>query len=266
MNKKIKSPLRYPGGKSRVATRLLSLFPEFSEYREPFVGGGSVFFETRQMFPDRKYWINDLYKPLYSLYKVMQTNPDRVVDEVAQAFSSYKDGRLLHDVLKQEINNMSPIGMASAFFILNRITFSGTTESGGYSKQAFEKRFTESSIRRLSEIRCLLNGVKITNTDYQKMLPDEDGHVFVYLDPPYYSAEKSSLYGKNGSLHKNFDHVRFSRVCRKSKHKWLITYDDSDYIRKLFYFGNIIETSVVYGMKNVGKSRQKAREIIITNY
>lgn len=266
MDKKIKSPLRYPGGKSRVAKYLVSLFPDFLEYREPFVGGGSVFLETIQTFDNKKYWINDLYKPLYTMYKEMQSNPDGVIEEVYNAFTSYKDGRFLHDTLKEKINSLSPTGIAASFFILNRITFSGTTESGGYSKGAFEKRFTKTSIKRLYEIRHLLGDVKITNIDYERLLTDAGEEVFVYLDPPYYSATKSSLYGKNGSLHRSFDHRRFADLCERTNNKWMITYDNDDYIRKLFSFANIIETDVVYGMKNVSKNNQKNKEIIIRNY
>lgn len=266
MDKKIKSPLRYPGGKFRVAKHLVPLFPDFSEYREPFVGGGSVFLETKQNFPDRKYWINDLYKPLYFLYKEMQSRPDDVIEEVYQAFISYTDGRLLHDVLKEEMHGLSPKGIASAFFILNRVTFSGTTESGGYSESAFQKRFTKSSIKRLDNIRHILNDVTITNVDYGRLLSEGDEDTFLYLDPPYYSATKSSLYGKKGSLHKNFDHERFSDLCKNSPNQWLITYDNDEYVRSLFSFADIEEVDIVYGMRNVSNNNQKSKEIIIKNY
>ena len=54
---KIKSPLRYPGGKSRALKQILPIVPEFKEFREPFVGGGSVFFALKQLFPDKKFHI-----------------------------------------------------------------------------------------------------------------------------------------------------------------------------------------------------------------
>lgn len=61
----IKSPLRYPGGKSRSVERIASLIPQFDEFREPFVGGGSVFIHLKQKFPNKKYWINDIYPALF---------------------------------------------------------------------------------------------------------------------------------------------------------------------------------------------------------
>ena len=59
--KEIKSPLRYPGGKTRAAEMLINLAPDFEEYREPFIGGGSVFIKMKQKFPNAKYWVNDLF-------------------------------------------------------------------------------------------------------------------------------------------------------------------------------------------------------------
>ena len=63
--KEIKTPLRYPGGKNRAVDFLISHFPEFEEYREPFIGGGSVFIKSKQIYPNTKFWINDLYYDLF---------------------------------------------------------------------------------------------------------------------------------------------------------------------------------------------------------
>ncbi len=55
----IKSPLRYPGGKSRAVDVISKLLPEFDEYREPFLGGGSIFLYAKLRFPNKTYWIED---------------------------------------------------------------------------------------------------------------------------------------------------------------------------------------------------------------
>jgi DNA adenine methylase len=65
----IKSPLRYPGGKSRAVETIARLLPDFDEFREPFLGGGSVFVYVKQRFPNKKYWINDLYTEFYTSWK-----------------------------------------------------------------------------------------------------------------------------------------------------------------------------------------------------
>ena len=52
----IKSPLRYPGGKSRAVKFIAPLIPEFDEYREPFIGGGSVFIYLKQLYTALMAW------------------------------------------------------------------------------------------------------------------------------------------------------------------------------------------------------------------
>jgi len=52
---KVKSPLRYPGGKSRALKHILPIIPKFDEFREPFLGGGSVFLALKQKYPNKKY-------------------------------------------------------------------------------------------------------------------------------------------------------------------------------------------------------------------
>lgn len=263
----IRSPLRYPGGKSRVVERIAALAPSFEEFREPFVGGGSVFIYLKQKFPDKKFWINDIYRDLACFWRQNQISPETVVEQILRWKSDFSDGKMLHKFLRENKEAFSETETAAAFFVFNRITFSGTTEAGGFSGQAFEKRFTDSSIERLKRIPKILQNVKITNSDYEEILAQRGENVFLFLDPPYFSAAGSALYGKNGNLHKTFDHERFAENLKKCPHRWLLTYDDSPFIRELFSFANIADWDLTYGMRNVNAdSNQKANELFIWNY
>jgi len=263
----IKSPLRYPGGKSRSVKTIAMAIPDFDEYREPFLGGGSVFVYIKQRFPDKKYWINDIYPELYKFWEMTQKDVTALIAKVNEWKAQYTNGKELFQYLNTNHSRFNDLERAAAFFIYNRITFSGTTLSGGFSEGAFNGRFTESSIDRLYELGHFLDGSLITDYDYEVLL-NKDGHnVFIFLDPPYYSATKSALYGSNGHLHKAFDHARFAENMKRCKHKWLITYDDSEYIRQLFSFANITPWTVTYGMRNVTESsNQIANELFISNY
>lgn len=263
----VKSPLRYTGGKSRAVHFLTKQIPDFQEYREPFLGGGSMFVHLKQLLPDRIFWINDIYYDLYELWNNSRVNINPILTQIRGWRKAYSDGKELHRFLLNGLPNFSSIETASAFFILNRITFSGTSESSGFSMQAFEKRFTDSSIERLAQLPKVLADVKITNLDYQEVVEAKGKDVFIFLDPPYFSAKKSALYGKNGNLHKEFDHKRFADVVCKCSHKWMIIYDDSPYIRSLFSFAVIEEWQLTYGMRNIGRvSKQKQTELLITNF
>jgi len=263
----IKSPLRYPGGKNRAIKIIAPLIPEFKEFREPFVGGGSVFFYVKQKYPDKKYWINDLYYKLFEFWNQSKSSLNEVVQQVIQWKENYVEGKQLHQFLLENFDTFNEIEIAGAFFVLNRITFSGTSESGGYSNQAFLRRFTPSSIERLKVIDKVLDNTIITNLDFQKVVEKEGEDVFIFLDPPYYSATKSALYGKNGNMHKGFDHERFAEVMKNTNHNWLITYDNSEHVKELFSFANIFTWELTYGMRNVTQnSQQKEKEIFISNY
>jgi len=263
----IKSPLRYPGGKSRAIDTIAKLIPDFDEFREPFLGGGSVFVYIKQRYPNKKFWINDLYSELYKFWEMTQKDINSLIDKIYEWRNAYPVGKELYQFLTQNMTVFNDLERAAAFFIYNRITFSGTTLSGGYSEGAFAGRFTESSIQRLSQLSEVVNGSMITNYDYEEVVQKEGKNVFIFLDPPYYSATKSALYGKNGNLHKSFDHKRFAENMKNCKHKWLITYDDSEYVRELFSFAKITPWNLTYGMRNITEnSDQTGKELFISNY
>ena len=277
MSKLIKTPLRYPGGKSRLAELFVDLMPDFKEYREPFLGGGSVFLTAKQKRPDAKFWVNDLYYDLYCFwYEVQRDNPElaREVRETRDFWTTgkYADlgGKCLYEKLVCDIKEFEiddTQARALAFFIINRITFSGTSMSGGYSQESFDKRFTPSSIDRLEKIGPLLQDTKITCLDYSELLRKPGEDVFIFLDPPYYTATKSALYGKNGELHKGFDHERFAEEVKNCQHKWMITYDNCEYIRDMYKDYNVIDHEFAYGMRNAVKGNDMTgKEVLITNY
>ncbi|MCC5635597.1 DNA adenine methylase [Nostoc sp. CHAB 5844] len=266
----LKSPLRYPGGKSKAVSQIFKYIPDnFSEFREPFVGGGSVFIYLKQQYPHLKIWINDLNYDLFLFWKMAQSNMCQLVEEIRKIKDESVDGQLLFTKLTNvDLNTLSDLDRAVRFFILNRITFSGTIESGGFSQESFHKRFTYSSIERLEKLgEILTNDIKITNLDYSNLLNNEEENVFLFLDPPYCSANESKLYGKRGNLHTSFDHQRFAEVLRGCSHHWLITYDNSLQIRENFKWANIFEWELQYGMNNYKQNgAAKGKELFITNY
>lgn len=265
----IKSPLRYPGGKSRAIDEIMKYIPpHFSEYREPFLGGGSMFIYLRQKFPNLKFWVNDIHPELYCFWQQAQNNLEELITGIEKIKHTCEDGQALFtELVNQDSEQLTAQERAIRFFILNRITFSGTVESGGYSKQAFAKRFTDSSIKRLRDLGAIFKGVKMTNLDYSELLKAEGEKVFIFLDPPYLSATKSRLYGKRGHLHTGFDHDQFAEVLKGCPHQWLITYDDCLEIRKNFEFAYIYEWQLQYGMNNYKQGKAaKGKELMITNY
>jgi DNA adenine methylase len=266
---KVSSPLRYPGGKSKALSKILPFISmDFAEYREPFVGGGSVFIALKQLKPDAKYIINDLNYDLYCFWVNVKDNVDNLVNEVTQIRNGCRDGRALYERLAFSNGDLDEFGRAVRFYIMNRIAYSGTVDSGGYSAAAFEKRFTLSNLDKLKPLSAVLHGVEITNNSYEQLLAQRGKDVFIFMDPPYWKSKKQALYGRNGNLNKTFNHELFAENVRKCRHKWLVTYDDSELIRGLFRFARKIHPwEMQYGMNNVHSNKAaKGRELFISNY
>lgn len=261
----IKSPLRYPGGKSKLAKKIYELAPlNFKEYREPFLGGGSVFLFFRQKREDVRYWINDLNEDLYLFWVILRDNVDELADRIYNYYDVFKDGRDFFNYLRDDSKFKTDLDRAARYYSLNRIVYSGLTEIGGYSDSSYKKKFSPKFFEKLYDVSKLLKGVKITNLDYSELLKDYNSdEVFFFFDPPYYCVSQAKLYGKNGELHYNFDHNVFFMNIKDLKARFLITYDYSDKIINMYkdFYINEIETTYFMSSK-----RTRKKEAFITNY
>src|SRR5262249_55469327 len=136
-----RSPLRYPGGKQKAIETISKALPSsVGEYREPLVGGGSVYFHAKQIGLARQYWINDAFKELISLWKSLQ-NPgtcERLIEELEQLRSNFTGPKQIKQYfLKARTEEPDDeYRQAFLFFFFNRVTFSGKTRAGGFSAAA----------------------------------------------------------------------------------------------------------------------------------
>ena len=272
--KSLKTPLRYPGGKSRAVVKLLQFLPnlnEYKEFREPFLGGGSVSLEITKRYPDIEIWVNDLYEPLVNFWKELQHNGEDLEDAILSKKNFHPDrdtARKLFNDSKEDINDKekSNFDRAVAFYIVNKCSFSGLTECSSFSPQASESNFSFAGIERLSEYSELIENWKITNKSYEELLTDWNG-AFVYLDPPY--DIKDNLYGNKGGMHKTFDHDEFARACDHFTAHMLVSYNSSQIIKDRFHEWTVGEFAHTYTMRSVGcyNIDQAARkELVLLNY
>ena len=275
--KSLKTPLRYPGGKSRAVVKLLQYLPDLTqvkEFREPFLGGGSVALEITKRYPNIEIWVNDLYEPLYNFWCELQHNGQDLEDALLSKKNHYPDretARKLFNDSKEDINDKekSNFERAVAFYIVNKCSFSGLTESSSFSEQASESNFSLRGIKRLSEYQELIESWIITSHSYESLLVndwDKKGH-FVYMDPPY--DIKDNLYGKKGGMHKKFDHDKFAKDCDEYTSKMLISYNSSQLVKNRFKEWTVGEFAHTYTMRSVGcynKDQASRKELVLTNY
>ena len=272
--KSYKTPLRYPGGKSRALTKIFQFAPNLTkikQYREPFLGGGSVALEMSKRYPLMDIWVNDLYEPLYNFWCVLQHDVDELYETLYDLKSVYCNqdaARCLFDAMKEAINNkdISDVERAVAFYVVNKCSFSGLTESSSFSAQASDSNFSINGINKLIEYSHMIEGWTITNLSYEELLTD-DKDVFLYLDPPY--DIKDNLYGKSCDMHKRFDHDDFAKQCDHHTSPMLISYNSDQIVKNRFKEWAVSEFAHTYTMRSVGcyNTEQASRkELVLLNY
>ena len=173
-----KTPLRYPGGKSKALTKLWEQLPNlnaYDEYREPFLGGGSVAIHISRMYPDLQVWVNDLYEPLYQFWRILKRNvPDLMTEllELKEKYSDsegYTDSNLFYEkkeYLEKPLTDTTPMGRAVAFYVTNKCSFSGLSMNSSYSRLASKQNFKADGIKYLPEFSMLIQNWTITNFSY----------------------------------------------------------------------------------------------------
>ena len=274
--KSLKTPLRYPGGKSRACAKMESYFPDLSkykEYREPFLGGGSVAIYVTKKFPNLKVSVTDLYEPLVNFWQVLQREGNTLSTALANLKNKYSDqesARNLFDDAKELVNDQeyATIDRAIAFYVVNKCSFSGLTESSSFSKQASDSNFSIRGIEKLSEYSKLISNWNININSYENSLDDKDD-VFLYMDPPY--EIKDNLYGKQGKLHKHFDHDKFASDCNSSEMDMLVSYNSDQLVKDRFQSSkwNAGEFDLTYTMRSVGtymRDQKDRKELMLFNY
>lgn len=277
VEKRLKTPLRYPGGKSKAMTKMAPFFPAKNKvkyYREPFLGGGSVALWMTQNYNMETVWVNDLYWPLYNFWINLRDGGDLLSRELEEAKKNNSDedrAKKLFEVSKEILVDAdeTPFSKAKAFWIVNKCSFSGLTESSSFSEQASNGNFSLKGIADLKLYSKMIKNWKITNLSYEKLLKDADENTFIYLDPPYEIG--CNLYGKKGSMHKGFDHDLFAECCNQSTSaNMVISYNADQSVKDRFPKWEHRDFDLTYTMRsnsaNYRKNQPKRKELILANY
>jgi DNA adenine methylase len=267
----------YPGGKTGLRQKIVQfltgrLNPTIEEYREPFVGGGSValhFVETHPKIPD--VWLNDRDAGVASAWQATRDAPAELRDLVDKfeptvaAFSEYKQRLTSTLSVPDELAAIAPNGFEK--IALHRISYSslGTMAGGprgGYKQTTTAKidaRWQRDKVgQRIGEVHDLLvsRNTRITNQDFEEVIRDASRPAIIYCDPPYWH-QGNALYQHGFSYE---DHERLAGALRETLHQWVLSYDDCEEVRNLYGWAHITTISVRY---SVTKSRTETELLIV---
>lgn len=245
-----KSPLRYPGGKTRAIKTLIKYIPEgITELCSPFLGGGS--FELFLSSSMQVYGY-DAFAPLVDFWQEAIKDAPRLAKKV-QEYHPMTHSRFPELQEQCEAGGGSRLERAAILFALNRASFSGTILSGGMSPGC--PRFNQAAIDRLSNFRA--TNFAVAKADYTTSIAAHP-NAFLYLDPPYHNQK--GLYGIRGGLHIGFDPVRLWQ-CIKKRRNWIMSYNDCEFIRDLYKGHKIMAAEWTWGM---GNDKQSSEVIIFS--
>jgi DNA adenine methylase len=249
-------------------------FPDlrnYDEFREPFLGGGSVAIYVTKKYPNLDIWVNDLYEPLVNFWQQLQMFGNDLKNELVDCKLAYNTPDLAKELFlksKEHINDktLPSIDRAVAFYIVNKCSFSGLTESSSFSQQASQNNFSLRGIEKLPAYSKLIESWRITNYSYDYLLDGNMG-AFVYLDPPY--DIKDNLYGRKGSMHKGFNHDKFAADCDACYMHQLISYNSDQLVKDRFKNWKTGEFDLTYTMRSVGeymRDQKERKELLLFNY
>jgi len=253
MNHSHYSPLRYPGGKHSLAPFFSELIElndlEGGSYIEPFAGGAGAALNLLLSEKVYKVVLNDIDHHLYCFWHSVLRDTDAFIHAIENAPVSIDEYYRQKEIIRGDHKKYSTLEKGFAAFYMNRCNRSGILRAGpiGGREQKGEwkvdARFNKKDlIERIELIADYEERIEIFNLDavaflekYITHLPLKTEKVLVYLDPPYYK-KGNDLYRH---AFKKDDHINFADYFRRLENfRWLISYDDSEFIRNLFASSN----------------------------
>lgn len=260
------SPLRYPGGKGKLARFIGNIVSknglEGCDYVEPFVGGGAVaLYLLKAKFVNRIH-INDIDPAIYTFWLHAAHNSGQLCDLVENTPVTMEEWHRQGEIQKDKENSVGSLRLAFSTLFLNRTNRSGiiwAAPIGGLAQTGTWKldcRFNKAKIiEQLQSIGSFKEHIAVYQKDAKDLLKDFEAYespCFFYIDPPYYQ--------KGQSLYLNAfapnDHKELANVIAGSPHKWLVSYDNIPAISTIYTNFNRLEYSIQYSVQNKYKGSE----------
>lgn len=268
------SPLRYPGGKSRIANFIKLLMAKNGlvggEYAEPYAGGAGVALFLAIEGYARRVHINDLDQAIYAFWHAVVKSPDALCELIKNTevtIDEWKRQKAIQQELrKTSLNKEELLRLGFSTFFLNRTNRSGIIRGGGViggleqnSKWGIDSRYyADTLIERIKRIANHRDLIRIYNWDAVKFLrkkvPQLPGRSLIYLDPPY--VENGDNLYQNDYTFK--DHRDVAEAVHETSASWIVSYDNSKSVNDLYKNYD----SIVYDLSYSARRRYQGSEIM----
>ncbi len=236
------SPLRYPGGKTKIAPIIKKIFDENNivgcHYVEPYAGGAGVALSLLLEEFVSTVQINDYDRSIYAFWYTVVNQSEDFCKQIERIPITIKEW-LKQKKIQKNKTDVDLFDLGFSTFFLNRTNISGVIKGGvigGIEQQGEYKinaRFNkEKLIERIRRISKYANRIEVTNENALNIFSLDLSGDFVFIDPPYVNKAKDlylNFYSKE-------DHITVSDAILKNKSdfNWLLTYDQNNLIKKLY--------------------------------
>ena len=243
------------GGKKILRKAVCERFPaEFSKYVEVFGGAGWVLFNSEKHANFEVY--NDINSELVNLFRCVKYHPDARDQEMGLILNSRE---LFNCFRSQSIEGLTDIQRAARYLYLIKASYGNKVSTYGSKPRRIN------NVSDFKDVQKRLEKVIVENKNYVALIKQYDStDTLFYCDPPYYQAE--SLYDTGSFIFDEEQHIELENVLSGLKGKFILSYNDCDFIKDL-YKGFVIEEverqsnlASRYGTDKVYK------ELIIKNY
>lgn len=253
--KNYKYLINWIGGKRLLRKTISEYIPtDINGYIEPFGGGAWVLFYKEKWAELEVY--NDLDSRLVNLFNVVKYHPCELARQMCYMLAS-------REQFEQQLKNegITDIQKAAQFLYIITRSFSGKGEHFGTTKTSGIKS-AGGIIERINQISLRLDKVLIEHKNAFDLIKQYDSeNNFFYCDPPYSKGE-----GYKVCSTKDFEHEKLAEILKNIKGKFLLSYDDSYKIRKLYKDFSVTEVTRLNGINRLNIKNNVYKEIIIKNF
>jgi DNA adenine methylase len=262
------TPLRYPGGKAKLAEYVKSLMKKNrlldGEYVEPYAGGAAIALELLFHEYVSCIHINDVSKPVHAFWKSVLENTEEFCRLVLKKPLTVAQWDKQKKVLNNP-NDHDDVELGFAMFFLNRTNRSGILNAGiiGGRDQTgpwkIDARYNAKElVHRIEAIARMSDRIKLTRQDALKFLKDGISkwpkETLIYLDPPYYVKGRDLYY----DFYEHKDHERIASFINESviRQKWIVSYDNVQPIRDLYPGARHVIYDIGYSARSASRGSE----------
>ena len=261
------SPLRYPGGKGKLARFMTEIVRSNGlsdgRYVEPYAGGAAVAWELLLTGVVRRVSINDISLPIFAFWQSVLDSTDELCKLIHDCPLTIGEWDRQKEIFRR-CDDSDKLKLGFAFFFLNRTNRSGILNAGviGGRDQSGEwkidARFNKPDlISRIKKIASLRSRIELTNLDAVKFTEMNAKRfkykTLLYIDPPYFEKGRFLYH----DAYRAEDHAAVAKsVVKLEGLNWVVSYDDVRPIHDLYAASPWLQYTLNYSARNITRGRE----------